>query len=342
MRTIRVALVIALVFVGVACSRPDVVIYSALDQVHAEPIIRQFEEETGLTVQAQYDIEAVKTVGLVTRLVTEADNPKCDVFWNNELVHTVRLKTKGILAPYESPSAGDIPARFKDPEHYWTGFAARARVFILNTKLATKAFPDESEWPTKTADLLDPKWKGQVGMAKPLAGTTLTHMAVLWSLKGPQFVKDFWTGFSQNDGHVATGNANLMKSVSDGRFIFGYTDTDDFRKAELEGAPVRQIFPDQAKNGEIAGCLVIPNSVSMIKNGPNPDNAKRLIDYILSGKVEEQLAFSPSAQMPVRKSVPRPDYVLSAEELVTLEVDWVKVAEAVEPATTWLQEFLGK
>jgi iron(III) transport system substrate-binding protein len=213
-------------------------------------------------------------------------------------------------------------------------------VFILNTDEAKKVTEDENEWPTRTSDLLDPKWKGQVGMAKPLAGTTLTHMSVLWSMKGPEFVKDFWKRLTANDGRVTTGNAHLMKEVSIGKFAFGYTDTDDYRKAEIEGRPVRRIFPDQDPDGEIVGCLVIPNSISLIKNGPNPDNGKRLIDYILSRKVEEQLAKSASAQMPVRKSVPRPDYVKSAEELVTIEVDWAKVAEAVEPANAWLLQFM--
>jgi iron(III) transport system substrate-binding protein len=341
MRQISLALFAVLVLFVAACGQADVTIYCALDQVHSGPFIRKFEEKTGLTVKAQYDLEAVKTVGLVNRIVDEESNPKCDVFWNNELVHTVRLKKMGLLAPYQSPSAADIPDRFKDAEGYWTGFAARARVLILNTDLATATFPDQGAWPTATKDLLDPKWKGQVGMAKPLAGTTLTHMSVLWSMKGPDFVKAFWTGFTENGGKMATGNANLMKLVSDGRYTFGYTDTDDCRKAQLEGKPVKRIFPDQALDGDVVGCLVIPNSVSLIKNGPNPENGKALIDFILSIEVEEALANGPSAQMPVRKSVPRPDYVKSAEELVTMDVDWEKVADAVEPANAWLLKYLG-
>ena len=59
-------------------------------------------------------------------------------------------------------------------------------------------------------------------------------------------------------------------------------------------------------------------------------------------RVEEALANGPSAQMPVRKSVPRPDYVKSADDLVTMDVDWEKVAESVEPANAWLLEFLSK
>ena len=150
------------------CERADVVIYSALDQVHSEPLIKKFERDTGLTVRARYDQEAVKTVGLVNALVSEADNPKCDVFWNNELVHTIRLKNKGLLAPYVSPSAEGIPDKWKDEEGYWTGFAARARVLILNTDVAKKVEPDVAKWPTSTMDLLDPKWKGKIVSDDPL------------------------------------------------------------------------------------------------------------------------------------------------------------------------------
>ncbi len=341
MRDLAVFFLVATVFLGSACSQPDVVIYSALDQVHSEPLIRAFEEETGLTVKANYDLEAVKTVGLVNTLIEEANRPKCDVFWNNELVHTIRLKNKGLLQPYRSKNAEDIPDKWKDPEEYWTGFAARARVFILNEELAREIEPDEAKWPKTTRDLFDPKWKGQAGMAKPLAGTTLTHMSVLWSFKGEEWVQSFWEKHREREGRITTGNAHLMKEVVAGQFVFGYTDTDDYRKAEIDGAPVRRIFPDQDLTGEIPGCLVIPNSVAMIANCPHPENAKRLIDFILRKETEEALARGPSAQMPVRKSVPRPDYVRSAEELVTLTVDWEKVADAVEPTRRWLTRFLA-
>jgi iron(III) transport system substrate-binding protein len=321
---------------------PDVVVYAAHDQVHSEPILKDFEKETGLRVKMVFDTEATKTVGLTSMLMEEKGNPKCDVFWNNELVHTIRLVRTGVVAPYVSPAASDIPAKWKDPAGHWTGFGARARVLILNTEVAKKIEPDESKWPKGTMDLLDPKWKGQVTLAEPNAGTTLTHMAYLWSHKGPDFVKDFWTRFKANDGVVVPGNGPVMRRTSDGSVAFGYTDTDDFRKAEVASKPVRRIFPDQEAGSAIGGCLVIPNSVMLIKGGPNPENGKKLIDYILSKKVEERLAQSDAAQMPVRASVPRPGHVKSAEDLKTVKVDWEKVADAVKPSTTWLKEFLGK
>jgi len=321
---------------------PDVVIYSAHDQAHAEPILKDFAEETGLRVKMVFDQEANKTVGLTSMLLLEKSNPKCDVFWNNELVHTIRLMREGVVEPYASPSATDIPDDWKDPNGHWTGFAARARILILNTDVAKRIEPDEAKWPTSTMDLLDPKWKGQAAIAKPLAGTTLTHVAFLWSHLGPEFVRDFFTGFRANEGRVLPGNGPVMRMAGDGGIGVGFTDTDDFRKAEVGGRPVRRIFPDQEPGSAIAGCLVIPNSIMLIQGGPNPGNGKKLIDYILSKRVEERLAWSDAAQMPVRASVPRPDHVRSVEELRTVVVDWEKVADAVEPSTKWLKEFLGK
>jgi hypothetical protein len=80
--------------------------------------------KTGIKVNAVYDVEAAKTTGLVNRLIAEASNPQADVFWNGEFAQTILLKEKGILAPYESPSAADIPSQFRDRDNCWTGEGA--------------------------------------------------------------------------------------------------------------------------------------------------------------------------------------------------------------------------
>ena len=96
---------------GACGAEPDLVVYVAHDQVHSEPLIRRFERETGLSVRAEYDVEANKTIGLVNRIREERNRPRCDVFWNNEIAHTVSLAEDGLLAAYDSPSAAGIPRR---------------------------------------------------------------------------------------------------------------------------------------------------------------------------------------------------------------------------------------
>lgn len=329
----RVTLAVLAPMLLVSCSggEPDVVIYCSLDKVFSESFLAQFEKDTGLNVRARYDVEAVKTVGLVNTLMEERSNPRCDVFWNNELANTVKLAEAGLLDEYRSPAAETIPAGFRDEGGRWTGFAARARILIVNTELVP-----EGEMPTSMWDLLDPKWKGKCGIAKPLAGTTFTHFSALSIALGDRF-EEFLDGIEKNEVHVATGNAHIMRLVSDGKLHWGFTDTDDFNVALTDGKPVRAVYPDQGE-GEL-GTMVIPNSVMKIAGGPNPENAQILIDYILRPETEKILAASRSAQIPLHPGVEKPDSVSSPPaDFRPMEVDFVAVGKKLDEMNDLLTE----
>ncbi len=279
----------------------NVVLYCAQDEAHATSIIQLFEKETGIKVKTLFDRELTKTVGLVNQLVEEARRPRCDVFWNNEIINTVKLKEKGILAPYISESGKDLPDRWKDPEGFWTGFAARARIIIINTK----KLPNPGSWPKSIFELGDPKWKGKCAVARPRTGTTLTHFAALYQVLGKTRAEKFFHKILENQVGLTQGNAHVKNQVANGKFYWGITDTDDFNVARLQGYPVKMVYPDQ----DGIGTMVIPNTVCMIKGGPNPGNARKLIDFLLSRRVESLLAKGKSAQIPLRPDVDRPAFI---------------------------------
>lgn len=320
-----------------SCTRaPELVVYCALDQEHAEPILARFERETGLDLDVQFDVEANKTVGLVARIKQESSRPRCDVFWNNECAHSAALAEQGLLQPYESPNAVAIPAQYKDAQHRWTGFAARARVLIVNTDRLDPA--RVHGW----AELLAPEWAGQVSMARPLTGTTLTHMAALFALRGEAPMRALLRDLAERNAagrfDLASGNANVMRMVRDGQVAFGWTDSDDYNVAREQGFHVAQVLPDQ--DGE--GCLLIPNSVAIVRGAPHPEAARRLIDYLLAPAVEEELARSRSAQIPLRAEVPRPAHVVAIDELVQLRVDWPALGRELEQRQLELKEIFLK
>ena len=109
--------------------------YVSEDQVFSEPILKDFERETGISVRAVFDTEEAKSTGVMNRLLAEERNPQADVYWANEPIRAEALKLKGISAPYASPNAEGIPPGFRDPEHQWTGFSARARLLIVKPAL---------------------------------------------------------------------------------------------------------------------------------------------------------------------------------------------------------------
>ncbi|MEZ5989067.1 MAG: extracellular solute-binding protein [Planctomycetota bacterium] len=308
-----------------SCGRKGVVLYCSTDENTAKEVVKLAEEALGIRIEAVYDTEANKTVGLVRQLFDEAAHPRCDVFWNNEVVHTARLWKKGLLEPYASPAAAEIPAQFKGPDGAWTGFAARARILIVNTDL----LPDPAARPTSMWDLCDARWRGKATMAKPVTGTTLTHVAALFATFGEAEATRFLDGLKANGVGIERSNGATMRLVSDGTYAFGFTDTDDFNVALREkNFPVAAVFPDQGEGG--AGTFLIPNTVCLIKGGPNPDNGRRLIDFLLSPAVERHLAASRSAQIPVRDSVERPEWVRKVGEIKTVRWDPVATGEWID------------
>ena len=246
---------------------PEVVVYSALDREFAEPILNEFSDTTGVRVRGVYDIESSKTVGLVERIIQESDRPVCDLFWNNEILHTLRLEKLGLLAVYRSPAAEAYPAIYRSPDGRWHGFAARARVLIVNTNRVSDA-----DRPQSIEDLANPKWRGQAGIARPLFGTTATHAACLFAALGDEQARDYFRRLKANDVQVLAGNKQVAQRVSAGTLAFGLTDTDD-AIIELEaGHPVAIVYPDQAE-GQL-GTLFIPNTLALVKGSPNAEQAK--------------------------------------------------------------------
>jgi len=306
-----------------ADAKRQVVVYTALDREFSEPILKAFETKTGIAVKPVYDTEASKTVGLVNRLIAERARPACDVFWNNEIVRSIQLKREGLTQKYDVASAADIPVELKDPDGHWVGFAARARVIAVNTTI----LPDESAWPRRVADLADAKWKGRAAFAKPLFGTTSTHAAILWARDGEPSL-DFWRGAYANAVAVA-GNAQARDAAADGEVAWCLTDTDDAFGAIQDGKPLRIVYPDAAEGQE--GLVLIPNTLAMIADCPHPDEALALIDYLLSREVEDALAKSRSAQIPVRAGIDPPAGLEPIAGLKIMPVDWEKVADALAP-----------
>jgi iron(III) transport system substrate-binding protein len=320
-------------FLASACARePDLVVYCSLDQQFSEELMRRFEAESGLSLRVEYDIEANKNVGLASRIREERARQRCDVFWSNEFAQMVSLADEGLLASYDSPSAAEVPATFRDAQKRWTGFAARARVFIVNTEREDPA-EIRSMW-----DLFDPRWSGKVAMARPLAGTTLTHMAALFEVlgeeEGRRYVETAARLASEGKLQLATGNAHVMRLVREGQCAFGWTDTDDFNVAREEGCPVAAVYPDQ----DGVGTLLVPNTIAILADAPHPESARRFVDWALRPEIEAELARSRSAQVPVRASVPRPAHVADGRSFRTMDVDLGAVGAKIEARTAQFQE----
>ena len=312
------------------------VVYCAHDSIYSEKILRDFEKRTGIPVAIRFDTEATKSLGLVELLVQEKDAPRCDVFWNNELLGTMDLAERGILEPYQGAGWLRIPEKFRDAEGRWTGFAARMRVFIFNpNKVTTDKIPAMLD-----GDL------SRVAMAKPLYGTTFTHYSVLWKMLGADGLKA-WHRNARARGLVElNGNAAVKDAVASGACDLGFTDTDDFFEAKDEGKSVAfapwLAAPAASGNGgglATSSVLEIPNTVAIIRGTKRGGDARKLVDFLLSEEIELALARSKARQIPLGP-VPADQLPVEVRELALWardSVDLTQLGPARAECLAWLK-----
>jgi iron(III) transport system substrate-binding protein len=322
-------LLLALTFVAVLIAvllfmspGKGVVVYTSVDSEYALPLFERFTAETGIKIVPRTDGESVKTTEMARRLLQLKDNPDGDVFWNSEQSHTQLLANQGVFEPYVSPQAAAIPAEYKDAQNQWTAFGCRARVFIYNTNKVKR-----EDVPTTLEGLADPRWKGRAVVAKPIFGTTRSHLVALVTVLGEEKAFKLFRAWRENGIVIAESNGDVRNRVADGLFDLGLTDTDDVLSAMDRKKPVDFVVPEQT--ADWPGVFLIPNTVAVLKNCQHPKEAKLFVDFLLRPETETWLANENARQIPVRPlTVNLPD---SLRNLKPAAFDAAKVAEQVLP-----------
>ncbi len=325
-RTVLVFRIAAVVFSLLlsACGRVSnqVVIYAAQDQVYAEPILREFEQEAGLKVKAVYDSEAVKTVGLANRLLAERDHPQCDVFWGNEEMRTRQLAAQDVFRETNG----------------WAALGYRSRRIVINTNFisigsrrgndADQTSPAQNppphvggyDAPRSLLELTNEIWRGKVALAFPQFGTTATHFHALKQLWSEEYWLAWCRALAANKPFIVDGNSVVVKQVARGEAWIGLTDSDDIAAGQREGLPIAALPLTEET-------LLIPNTVAVIRKAPHPGNAQKLFEYLQRRDVVEKLARANALES-----------ATAATDTTTLKPNWDALLSDLETTTKQLNE----
>lgn len=279
-----------------ADSKKAVVLYTSVDDTFAKLVADAFTEETGIKVHILGDTEATKTTGLVTRIQAEMKKPTADVWWSSEPMGTILLDESGALeqGAMKGTVDEDWPETLRAQNWSWVGMAMRARVIVYATDRI-------SEPPTTLAQLTHPEYKGLVGIARPQFGTTRIHMAMCADQWGIGPLKLWLEAMEANNVRLYDGNARVVQAIAMGEIDVGLTDTDDVYAGQANGWKVDLKYEAHTSefNWPSVGPTLIPNTVAIIRNAPNPDLAKQLAEYLVSPRVEELLYQSTTHNTPV-------------------------------------------
>lgn len=256
--------------------------------------VAEFEKETGIKVQAV----RMSTGEIIGRLKAEKNRPRASVWFGGSIDGHIQAQEDGLLIPYKSPSAAILPDKFKDPEGYWTGVYVGYLGFASNKKLlAAKHVAPPESWQ----DLLNPAFQGQIICANPgSSGTAYALLATIVQLMGEQEGMIYMKKLDrQIKTYTKSGTAGA-NMAGEGECMVGLTYLHDAIKVEEEGMnTIVLTVPKEGTGYEIGG-------VSLIKDGPDPENAKKFIDWCLTKKAQEsgkeagayQFLTNPEAQAP--------------------------------------------
>jgi iron(III) transport system substrate-binding protein len=175
-------------------------------------------------------------------------------------------------------------------------------------------------------------------MAYPLFGTTATHAAALFAAWGEARARKFFEALKANDVKILEGNMTVCRAVADGELALGLTDTDDAHLLQSQGRPVDFILLDH----DGRGALLVPNTLALIKGAPHPEAGRKLIDYLLLPEVEQILATSPSAQIPLHPGVAVPVVVQKMAQNPRMPVDFAQAAAQLTPSADFLKSLFTR
>ncbi|SDF66315.1 ABC transporter substrate-binding protein [Sporolituus thermophilus] len=250
-------------------------IYCGLMEDHMVKAVQQFEKETGIKVEAV----RMSSGEILGRIKAEKNNPKASIWFGGPADGFIQAKEDGLLEKYVSPNAAKIPAKYKDPEGYWTGIYVGYLGFVSNQKLlAEKGLPVPQSWQ----DLLNPALKGQVVIANPgSSGTAYTMLATIVQLmgeeKGLKYMKEL---NGQIKTYPKSGTAP-GRMVGQGEATVGVTFLHDAIKYKEEG------MKDIVISAPVEGTGYEIGAVAIIKGGPDQAAAKKFIDWCLTKEAQE-------------------------------------------------------
>lgn len=292
--------------------------YTSQPDADYEALIEAFNEQYP---DVEVSVFRSGTEEVISRVLAEeeAGGVEADVLLIADELNFLNLKSRDLLAPYESPELDGIPDEFVDEDNTFTGTKVIDTAIAINTDLV-------DDPPTSWTDLYGNP--GQVTMASPqYSGAAAYNVGVI--ARDDRLGWEFWEQLAEEDATVVQGNGGVLEAVAEGRSEYGIVVSFIVARAAEQGSPVEVVYPEE-------GVLAITEPVGILENAQNTEAAEAFVDFVLSQQGQE-LAVS-LGYTPIREGVEPPAGMPTVTELELMEPD--DVGELLEAQEEDIRRFV--
>jgi len=285
-RLISLAVLLIAVVLGLAACGGDeagagsdgkLTVYSGRAEKLVGPLLKRFEQESGVELQVRYGDSAE----LAATLAEEGEASPAELFFAQDAGALGAVADAGLLAEIPAAARRKVNARWADPKGRWVGTSGRSRV-VAYSKERVK----EAELPSSIFAFTRPEWKGRIGFAPPNASFQ-AFVSAMRLEAGEERTKRWLEGIKANDPTLLDNNIQTEEAIAAGEIDVGFVNHYYVYELEAEkpGFPVANHF--LAKGDP--GALVNVAGVGIVKNEDTTD-AQKLVDFLLGREAQEYFA----------------------------------------------------
>lgn len=307
----------------------EVNIYTTREPGLIQPLLDEFTKDTGIKANTVF----VKD-GLTERVSSEGANSPADVLMTVDIGRLLDVVDAGLTQEIVSPELEEhVPAAFKDPNKHWYALSLRDRIVYLSKDLDLTEMTYE--------DLADPKYKGKLCSRSGQHPYNTSLIAAKIAHDGVEAAEEWLKGLKNNLARKAAGGdregaRDILAGICDvaignayyvGRMKNAEPGTDQYQWGEAINV-IRPTFENSKSKGTHANIT----GAAIAKNAPNPENALKLLDFLISEKGQSMYAKS-NYEYPVRAGVELDPVVASFGDLVIDDLHILEIAKHRQEAS---------
>ncbi len=286
------------------------VVYSGRNEELVAPLLEDFTEETGIELSVRYG----STSSITAQLLAEGAQSPADVVLLQDAGALGALADAGCLADLPEDLTGQTFEAYADDDGRWVPLTGRARVVVYNPELI-----DESDLPQDTADLVDERFAGRIGIA-PGNASFQAFVTALRVLDGEDAAEEFVQALVDTEAPVFDGNGAILDAVDSGELPMGLINHYySFEQAAEVGADNMTAQLHYLRDGG-AGALVNVSGSGVVSSTDRSEDAVAMVDFLLSEQAQEYFA-GETYEYPMIDAVPTAAELPALEELDAPEID---------------------